>query len=167
MQKEKENISEDYTDFKLKILRIPVSKLTGERLREEKLAKGFGHKRSWCCSHFHKIRGDRSEELPVLHWSTLHPNTRAAHVPSFYKSSEHPRTWLCPYWLFTFCLCIMCRRSPKGDSSGLSKASKANVRSISVRHSLLSSPCSASCVWANSNAASVSRWRISSIKCCC
>lgn len=69
-------------------------------------------------------------------------------------------------WL-TFCRCIMFRRSPNGDSSGLSKASRASVRSISVRHSRLSSPCSASCVWANSSAASVSLWRISSIKCCC
>lgn len=67
----------------------------------------------------------------------------------------------------TFCLCIMLRRSPKGDSSGLSNARRARVRSISVRHSRLSSPCSASCVCANSSAASVSRRRISSIRCCC
>lgn len=67
----------------------------------------------------------------------------------------------------TFCRCIMFSKSPNGDSSGLSKASKASVRSISVRHSLLSSPCSANWVWANSRAASVSRCRISSIRCCC
>lgn len=72
-----------------------------------------------------------------------------------------------PDRFFTFCLCIIFRRSPKGESSGLSKASRASVRSNSVRHSLLSSPCSASCVCANSSAASVSRWRISSIRCCC
>lgn len=67
----------------------------------------------------------------------------------------------------TFCRCIMFSKSPNGDSSGLSKASRASVRSISVRHSRLSSPCSANWVWANSRAASVSRCRISSIKCCC
>lgn len=61
----------------------------------------------------------------------------------------------------------MLSRSPKGDSSGLSNARSARVRSISVRHSRLSSPCSASCVCANSNAASVSRRRINSIRCCC
>jgi hypothetical protein len=43
MWKEKENISGDYTDFTLKILQIPVSKLIGKRLREEKVAKGFRH----------------------------------------------------------------------------------------------------------------------------
>lgn len=61
----------------------------------------------------------------------------------------------------------MLSRSPKGDSSGLSKARRANVLSISVKHSRLSSPCSASCVWANSNADSVSLSLINSIKCCC
>uniref|UniRef100_A0A3Q2D0D5 Uncharacterized protein n=1 Tax=Cyprinodon variegatus TaxID=28743 RepID=A0A3Q2D0D5_CYPVA len=41
---------------------------------------------------------------------------------------------------YTFCLCIILSRSPKGDSSGLSNANKASVLSISVRHSRLSSP---------------------------
>lgn len=67
----------------------------------------------------------------------------------------------------TFCRCIMLSRSPKGDSSGLSNARRANVLSISVRHSRLSSPCSANCVWANSSAASVSLSLMSSIRCCC
>lgn len=67
----------------------------------------------------------------------------------------------------TFCRCIMLSRSPKGDSSGVSKARRASVLSISVRQSRLSSPCSASCVWANSSADSVSLSLINSIKCCC
>lgn len=83
--------------------------------------------------------------------------------------STKPLWWLRPTQIntHTFCLCIMLSRSPNGDSSGLSKASSASVRSISVRHSLLSSPCSASCDCANSSAASVSRKRMSSIRCCC
>lgn len=85
----------------------------------------------------------------------------------FYFHNMHIKAISSLWERTTFCRCIMFSKSPNGDSSGLSKASRASVRSISVRHSLLSSPCSANWVWANSRAASVSRCRISSIKCCC
>lgn len=42
------------------------------------------------------------------------PQHKRSTVPSFHKSSECLSTLFFLYWPFTFCLCIMWRRSPKG-----------------------------------------------------
>ena len=59
------------------------------------------------------------------------------------------------------------RRSPYGDFSGSSKASRASVRSSSSRTSSDSSPRSANCSDANFKASSTLLSRISSMSCCC